>query len=277
MSDTIPCQRWTDRRDSYRGDGARFDRHAHEVVELEDDTTARAFVAQHHYSGDSYPSALRRFALMRRGNLAGVAVFSVGSNDLAITNWLPIGAREGCELGRFVLLDEVERNGETWMLARCFDALRASGVRGVLSFSDPCPRTTAAGAIRFGGHVGTIYQALAFNGTGSAYLGRATPRTLRLLPDGTVFSEKSMCKIRRRAKGWAYAVADLVAAGAREPAADDRDTLRAWLKRELPRVTRPMRHRGNHRYAWTLDPKLRGAVRSTAPYPKLFALGAGAA
>lgn len=266
---TVPCQRWNERRDRYRTDGALFDKHIHDVLELPDDTTAKAFVERHHYSG-SMGSASWRFALMRRGQLAGVAVFGTGSNDLAITNWLPIGAREGCELGRFVLVDEVERNGETWFLARCFRTLwRQYGVRGVLSFSDPCPRTNAAGAIAFGGHVGTIYQSFSFNEAHAAYLGRATPRTLRLLPDGKVFSEQSLCKIRGRKKGWVYAVEQLVSAGAREPLDDDRDTLRAWLRAELPRVTRPMRHRGNHRYAWTLDPELRGAVVSTADYPKL--------
>lgn len=256
-----PCQRWSDGRDTYRRDGARFDPRAHEVLELPDDTTARAFVERHHYSG-TYPAALRRFALMRRGALAGVAVFSVPSNDLAVTNALPIGPREGCELGRFVLLDEVERNGETWFLARCLRALARTGVRGVVSFSDPEPRRTAAGAVRFGGHVGTIYQA-----GNAAYLGRSTPRTLRVLPDGTVFSARAASKIRARERGWAYAVGQLVAAGAPEPAGDSRAELRAFLERALATVTRPMRHHGNHRYAWALDRRL--SVASTAPYPKL--------
>jgi hypothetical protein len=45
------------------------------------------------------------------------------------------------------------------------------GVRGVVSFSDPVPRRTAAGDLVFPGHIGTIYQA-----SNAGYLGRTTPR-----------------------------------------------------------------------------------------------------
>ena len=54
------------------------------------------------------------------------------------------------------------------------------------------------------GHVGIIFQA--FNGV---YLGRATPRTLHLLPDGTVLSDRAIQKIRKGERGWRYAAAQL--------------------------------------------------------------------
>ena len=38
------------------------------------------------------------------------------------------------ELGRFVLLDSVAGNGETWFLARSFEILRKHAIVGVVSF-----------------------------------------------------------------------------------------------------------------------------------------------
>jgi hypothetical protein len=48
--------------------------------------------------------------------------------------------------------------------------------------ADPVPRRTASGVLVTPGHVGTIYAA-----TNAVYAGRATARTVKLLPDGTVF------------------------------------------------------------------------------------------
>jgi hypothetical protein len=156
-----------------------------------------------------------------------------------------------------VLLDEVAFNGETWTLARCLRRLSEQGVRGVVSFSDPVPRTTADGRLIFVGHWGTIYQA-----GNAAYLGRGTARTLRLLPDGSVFSDRAIQKIRRREQGWEYASQQLVTFGALPlPAQDSRQ----WLAHWLPRLTRPLRHPGAHRYAWTLIGR---RLESTHPYPK---------
>lgn len=256
---TAVAQRWRERATTYRPAGEVIQTTAYEVAELESDLLVRAFVEAHHYSG-SYPAARFRFGLYRRGSLEGVAVFSVPCNDkaLAIFPGAPI---ESVELGRFVLLDSVPGNGETWFLARCFEVLRAKGLVGVLSFSDPVPRATAAGERIFRGHVGGIYQA--HNAT---YLGRATARTLRLLPDGRVFSARATQKIRSGERGWRYAVAELQAAGARElVAGEDRG---AWLREQLPLVTRTIRHPGNHRYAWTLHRRHRLHLGAGLPYPK---------
>jgi len=136
---------------------------------------------------------------------------------------------------------------------------------GVVSFSDPVPRDTALGKRVFPGHVGTIYQA--HNGV---YLGRATPRTLRLLPDGTVFSDRAIQKIRKHEQGWRYSSGILERFGA-DPLRDDPAS---WLAYWLPRLTRPLRHRGNHKYAWPLDPTLAKYLPRSLPYPKVFALAA---
>lgn len=254
------AQRWADRRSSFRPAGEVLRPADFEVAAIADDTTAKAFVERHHYSG-SYPAARFRFGLYRRGQLEGVAVFSHPSNDKVLTNVFPVRAVDAVELGRFVLLDAVPGNGETWFLGRCFEKLRAAGLFGVVSFSDPVPRTSTAGAVVFPGHLGVIYQA-----HNAAYLGRGTVRTLRLLPDGAVFSSRAAQKIRAREQGWQYAVEQLRAAGAPPPPAYD---LGGWLRAWLPVVTRTLRHPGNHRYAWALAKRDRRHLPKGQSYPKL--------
>lgn len=260
---TLGNQRWRERRDSYRPAGETIRTSEYEIAPIADDTTPKAFVLTHHYAA-SYPAARFRFGLYRRGELAGVAVFSHPCRDEVLTNVFPGIATDSVELGRLVLLDEVPGNGETWFLARCFDLLRSTALRGVVSFSDPEPRAAADGRIVFAGHIGTIYQA--FN---ARYLGRGEPQTLRLLPDGRVFHRYARAKIRARAKGWEYAAALLEAFGAPRLTADM--DARAWVDEWVPRLTRPMRHRGNHKYAWALHRGARRAMPEARPYPKRLA------
>jgi hypothetical protein len=160
----------------------------------------------------------------------------------------------------------VPANGESWFIARAFELLRARGYTGVVSFADPVARSSVAGEVVKPGHIGGIYQA-----SNALYAGLATARTLRLLPSGRVFSERTRSKIRGRERGWQHAVEQLVAAGARAPersglAAD----LHAWLKLELPRVTRPLKHGGNLKYLFPLTPSCRRHMYGPwLPYPKL--------
>lgn len=264
-------QRWTARRPVFvRPDGSTLRPHAWEVAELPDDTTARAFVERHHYSG-SYPAALRRFGLFHGADLLGVAVLS---QPMHVDALRPFPRDAAMELGRFVLLDRVPFNAESWMARRCFEVLAREGLDGVVMFSDPEPRVDAEGRTTFRGHVGTIYQA-----SGAVYGGRATPRTLRLLADGTAVSARTLSKIRARERGWRYGVEQLVAAGAPAPANDGAD-LAAWLRAVLPLVTRTQRHGGNHRYLLPVSalarrcllPLALGARRTLPgcglPYPK---------
>jgi hypothetical protein len=256
---TPVVQRWRDRRDSYRPAREVVSTRSLEVSHLAE-SAARGFVVEHHYSG-SYPAARRRFGLFERGELVGVAVYSVPCADRVITSCLPGAAIESVELGRFVLLDRVGANAETWMLARCFDFLRGEGFVGVVSYSDPLPRASADGAVVFGGHVGTIYQA-----HNARYLGQASRRTLRLLPDGSVFSARAAQKVRARERGWRYAAALLERWGA--AALGEGDDAREWLSRWLPSLTRTVRHPGNHKYVWVLDRTARGLFQESRPYPK---------
>lgn len=252
-------QRWRDRRGSYRPAGEVIRTSEYEVAPMPGDADAKSFVEQHHYSG-SFPAARFRYGLHRGANLVGVAVFSQPMNNAALRP-LPVDA-DSVELGRFVLLDGVPGNGETWFLARCFEHLKREGMDGVVSFSDPVARTDAAGTQVFGGHIGTIYQA-----HNAVYLGRGTARTLRILPDGSVFSDRAASKVRKRERGWRYASAQLVAHGA-VPLADDENSA-AWLNLWLDRLARRTKHAGNHKYVWAFSHASKRALPTSLTYPKL--------
>jgi len=251
------CQRWLERKALYRRIGEAFRASAFVVEELVGDTTAKQFVIEHHYSA-SYPAARFRFGLYERGTLVGVAVFSHPCRNEVLTSVFPGDPMQSAELGRFVLLDRVPGNGESWFLARCLEAL-AGRLRGVVSFSDPVPRQALDGRTVMPGHVGVIYQA-----SNATYCGRSTARTLRLLPDGSVFSDRAAQKIRKLERGWEYAAAQLVAHGADARHGDPREWLRWWL----PRVTRTFRHPGNHRYAFGLRRSVKRSLPASLPYPK---------
>lgn len=253
---TTHNQRWLFRRDSYRPAGEQIRPADFEVAAIDRDATAKAFVLDHHYSG-SYPAARFRFGLHRGPELVGVAVFSHPCSDRVLD--AAGGPGDAIELGRFVLLDSVAGNGETWFLARCFELLRIEGLRGVVSFSDPTPRQTASGAQVFAGHIGTIYQA-----HNAVYLGRATPRTLRMLPDGTVLSARAIAKLRAGDRGWRYTAELLCQHGAEQPNGD----LAAWAATWIPRLTRAKRHHGNHKYVWGLDRRAKRSLPASLPYPK---------
>lgn len=238
---TNVAQCWKNGRDRYRPAG--------EVIDT----------SKHHYSG-TMPAARERIGLYRAGTLVGCAVFSVPCR-MSVLDRLPCPRDEAVELGRFVLLDDVPSNGETWFLARCFEYLRREGYSGVLSFSDPVPRTDSNGRVVFKGHVGTIYCA-----SNAVYAGRATKRTLYLLPDGAVFSERAMSKIRAKEQGWRYAVEQLVNAGAPPPRpAED---LSAWLRTVRPMVLRLLRHGGNHTYLFGLTKAVKRRLPKSMDYPK---------
>lgn len=249
-------QRWYKRLGSFRSPDEIINTSAYEIAEIPDDTTAKRFVEEHHYSG-SYPAARARFGLYCSALLAGVAVFSHPPCE-AVLKKLPCERMAGIELGRFVLLKSVPGNGESWFLARCFEQLRVKGIEALVSHSDPLPRRTADGQLVLPGHVGSIYQA-----TNAIYAGRTKARSLWLLPDGTVFSERAMTKIRTRDRGYRYAIEQLVAHGAERPLDLGQD-LGAWMTEQLRRVGRRIKHKGNHRYLWAIDKHLRRGIAKLA-------------
>ena len=145
-------------------------------------------------------------------------------------------------------------------MARCTEVLRREGIAGAVAFSDPLPRQRADGTVFKPGHLGTIYTALS-----AVYLGAARAHTLLLLPDGRSFNRRSLAKIRRRDRGWRYAVEQLVEAGAPEPGAN----LDAWLEHALATVVRRVPHPGCLKYALPFDARTRRALPASKPYPKI--------
>ncbi len=255
---TNVVQRWREKRGIYRPASEVIDTRLYEVASIPDDRTARNFVEQHHYSS-SMPAARFRFGLYDGPFLAGVAVFSHPMQE-KVLDVLPCDRLEGVELGRLVLLDRVPANGESFFVARCFALLRREGIRGVVSFADPVRRENIAGRTTMPGHVGTIYQSL-----NAVYADRSTARSIRLLPDGTTLSARAISKIRSGDQGHAYAERILVRAGAAPRRGED---ARAWLATWIPRLTRTMRHPGNHRYLFGLDRMTKRHLPASLVYPK---------
>jgi hypothetical protein len=262
------CERWTDRRHSWRhvSEGG-FDRSRYEVAAI-DELVARAYVERHHYSG-SYPASSQRYGIFERGELAGVAVLSVPVRAEVLTGVFPdlVPYAESLELGRLVLADRVPANAESWMLARVWELAVAEGIRGIVSFSDPMPRA-AGDRLIMPGHVGIIYQS-----SNALYLGRGRARWLHLLPDATTLNDRAIAKVKSQDRGHEYVERRLVAFGARmiEWGENPSD----WLAEALETIgVRRIKHRGNHRYAFALGtPAERRSVFRMIPierraYPK---------
>ena len=267
MGDQQSCMRWRGGRNAWQHpDRQAFEPRRYEVTPIAE-VPARAFVERHHYAA-SFPSARLRFGLYQGSQLAGVTVHSVPMQAKVLTIPFPslTPMWESLELGRFVLLDEVPANGESWFLARCFELARKEGIRGVVSFSDPLPRYDADGDVVFRGHIGTIYQA-----SNAICAGRSTRRTLTILPNGRVLSDRAAQKIRASETGHGGVERSLREFGASprrlsESASD-------YLKRVLVEVgARKVSHPGNHRYLFVLgSAREKRAIEiglPRGPYPK---------
>jgi len=145
------CQRWTAGRASWRHrfEGG-FDRSRYEAALLpEAEAEAKAYVLRNHYSR-SYPAAHARYGLWRGDQLVGAAVLAVPVNTAVLTGVFPglVPMEESTTLGRFVLDNSVESNGETFFLGRIWRMAAQEGLRGIVSFADPMPRRDAAGSLR---------------------------------------------------------------------------------------------------------------------------------
>ena len=262
-----PCMRWSPggRQSWRRPEDGGFDDSLYWAGEIET-CLAKPFVIETHYAR-SYPADKRNYGMFEiaSGRLVGVAVLSVPTSPLILPAVFPgLAGNEAADLGRFVLLDEVPANAESWFLAEV-RRLAAKpvkdedgkvirpGLRGLVMFSDPVQRRRADGTLVTPGHVGTIYQA-----SNLLYLGMSGPSTEALLPDGTVFGNRTAQKIRAQERGHAYAERKLVALGARPMRAGEKPA--AWLREALDAVGAvKFRHPGKHKYAgpWA-RPALRG-------------------
>lgn len=251
------CQRWRSRRSSYRPAGEPIDPRRH-GVDLITEARAKAFTIEHHYSG-SYPAAVCRVGLFEVGKggseLVGVAVFGVPVQPKALQVHAGVDLTQGIELCRFVLLDRVPANGESWFGAAAMRLLvqEKPNVSKVLAYCDPVPRETAEGLIVKPGHQGTIYKAL-----NARLAGRSSRRNLLLAPDGRVISGRMLTKLRQGDRGAAYAYRTLLEMGA--PKRDLGEGDAAYVARALKEGPwRKLRHPGN--LAFVLSPRVRRTRR----------------
>jgi hypothetical protein len=252
---TTTSLRWLNRRSSWRPLREPFDPTCFAVEPLPRVAEARRFIEAHHYSR-SFPVALACYGLFERlspfqSDLAGVAVFSVPIQPRAGAAY-GAGDAAFCDLGRFLLLDRIGSNAETWFLARALRQLQVErpsadgGPSLVIAYSDPMPRTDRAGQVHFNGHFGGIYR-----DSSALYLGRTRARRLWLADDGTVISDRALSKLRNDETGAGYAYETIVRYGAPRRAIGEENA--AYVARALSEGPfRSMRHRGNHIFCFPL-------------------------
>lgn len=259
---TIYTQRWHEGRESYRPAREIIDPRRLEVALISQESEAKSFIRSHHYA-KSYPVSRRAFGLYEGAELVGCAVFAAPTNERVLTRvFRGFDPLELSELSRLTLLDRIGANAESFFVARCFAHLKREGFGGVISHADLETRTDEKGNEVKPGHLGIVYAALS-----GVYLLKTTPRTIRLLPDGQVLSERAIQKIRKRESGWRYAAAQLEAFDA-TPLSERTDAIR-WLTTWLPQLTRRMKHGGCHRYAFGLTRAARRCLPPSYPYPKI--------
>lgn len=267
---TDRSQRWRDRRSMFLPAAGTIRPEEYSVDVIDCMKVAKPFILDHHYSG-SFPASRASIGLFRNGTagsskLVGVATFSVPMNNAAIVKHTGLTHfNAGAELGRLVLTDEVEGNGETFFLSRAFKLLRKekANIISILSYADPMRRIGPNGDIVMPGHVGRAYQCF-----GAKYRGRTKPRFEMVTPDGQIFSERAMSKIRNHETGIGYAIDELVRRGAPKPASDPK----AWLAQLISKgFFSRRRHNGNHIYVFPLTTaaKLAGKLLPDLEYPIL--------
>jgi hypothetical protein len=277
------AQRHTNKRTTYVPPRDPIDPERYTVDEIANDTTCKNFVLQHHYSS-SFPAAIASFGLFETAPamhsiLVGIACFSVPMNTGSNIKSLLEAGETQCELGRFVLTDEVGQNAETWMIRRALRGLAATkripdGQGGTkpkhpicVSFSDPVPRYAQDGRVAFHGHFGKIYG-IAGNAT---YLGRSKPKLMYVCRDGTAIVSRTLNKLRNNESGSEHVYKHLIKMGA--PAIQSGEDEKEYVVRALREGPfQPVRHRGNHKYNWALGShtrkrKIRAALDQDLPYP----------
>lgn len=265
------CQRWNQRRTSYRPAGEPLDpsRYGVEIIGY---TEAKRFIERNHYSASYVASRLQvglwhKASPFQAAQLAGVIAFSVPIQNSVIPAWFAgVPAREGVEIGRLALLDHVPGNGETFMLGRAFRLLRRAlpEVQAVISYADPMERHDADGRVFKLSHKGTIYAA--FSGT---FLGRSSARTLILARDGRCLNERTLSKVRNGEQGAGYAERMMVSMGA--PPRRLHEDGAAYVLRALDAGGfRRVRHPGNYAFGWWTGRRSESPLppRGASPYPR---------
>ena len=243
-------------------------------VEPIDKQTGKRFVEEHHYS-NTYPVSRAQYGMFRHEDhkICGVAAFSVPAHNAVVARYADDASVKtdgnAVELGRFVLLDEVGKNGESWFLGQSFRQIKDKLplIDTVLAMSDPIPRMTLQGQLVMPGHVGGIYQA--FNGR---YVGRSSKTTKILTDSGHVVNARSLSKVRNLEKGFEGMIRQMTNRfGCRPP--EPNENLRLWSK-EVTANYRRIKHPGNHVYLWAVGNnkekrEARKRFATELPRPKL--------
>lgn len=265
--DDCRSQRWRDRRTSFRLPTETIDASIHSVDVISCQRQAKPFVEQHHYSA-SFPATRLSCGLFRSGprgsRLVGVASFSVSMSRHAGLKYTGLEGNQSVELGRLVLLDEVEANGESWFLSRAFSLLRREkpDIEAVYAYSDPVPRMDAQGALVMPGHVGEIYQAMS-----ARCRGRASGRTHYHTASGIHLSERTLSKIRLEERGHEYARRQLREAGLAAPRFGQDG--RSWIEDLLERGEIGRRkHPGNWVYSFPLTRRAKARDHLLPNHPR---------
>lgn len=257
---TSRSQRWREKRSRYVDDLSVIDTRRYAVDGIGPEI-ARHFVAVHHYL-PNFPAAIFSAGLFGPGSggtsqLVGVAVFAVPSTNAVITRHTGFDdPAAGTTLARFLLLDEIAANAESWMLARAFRLLRAEkpGIEAIVSYSDP-----------WAGHIGRIYQALS-----AAHRGVTRPRTIYRIGAIPV-SGRTLSKIRLGERGASGGIDQIVALGAPRPLLTE--TAGAWLDRlHRERILLRVPHPGLYTYVFELSRRARALGRDlpSKPYPRVL-------
>ncbi|BAI96664.1 hypothetical protein Sj15T_09690 [Sphingobium sp. TA15] len=259
---TTRSQRWRERRALYVDNQSVIDTSRY-AVDGVSSRMARHFIATHHYL-PNFPAAIFSAGLFGPGRggtsqLAGVAVFAVPSTNAVITRHTGLSdPAAGTTLARFLLLDEIAGNGESWTLARAFRLLRTEKpeIEAVVSYSDPSA-----------GHVGQIYQALS-----AAHRGAGRPRTVYRIGPVSI-SGRTLSKIRLGERGASGAIDQLVRLGALRPFHNEEPS--DWLDRlSRERILLRARRPGLFTYCFELSRKARvlGRTLPRRAYPTIRAL-----
>lgn len=259
---TVANQRWREGRDSYVLPREPLRTSEYEVVELEGESEAKAFLRRHHYL-KNFPAARRIFSIYRHAEMVGLCVYAQPGHNAAGVAVFNGTHRNSVELKRLCLLEGTPYNLCSHFCQITFNILKRTdkNLRGVITYSDPMRRTTLDGRTVTAGHVGSTFQSLS-----GIYLGRSRARKIKVLPDGSTFNERTIAKIRAKDSGWMGGVRQLVEAGADEPG--DGADLREWLDFWLPQLTRTYPHPGNFKYGFPLKQAARKLLGESKPYPK---------
>lgn len=269
---TTRTQRWRDRRCRWIPNASEIDPSRLSVDVIDTRLQATPFVKAHHYAA-SMPVARLSIGLFANGkgdrsDLLGVCVFSHPVNNASVPKTAGLSdPRTACDLGRLVIDQSQGGNAESFLVARAFRLLRREKpeILSVISYADPVRRTDETGRMFLPGHVGGLYAVM-----GSRYVGRSSPRTDLIMPNGKPISSRAVSKIRNAECGQRYAMDELIRAGARLPSfGEDRA---AWLA-DLERIgfLRRQRHPGCHAYLFPLTKAARIDARMvpSLPYPVL--------